>query len=501
MDSTGYHPELAENSASVRTSRIPTVLVGVLFLVMVLWLASRVRADPDLWGHLRFGLDSLAAHGLTAHDPYSFTSDRAWVNHEWLAEAAMAASYRLGPAGLVLLAAAILATVVGLIGAVVRQCGVKGPAGVALVALAVYGASPQLATLRPQLFSVLLFAALLWVVGAAEQRRGACWLVLPLFVAWANLHGGWIVGLGVLALWAVAAVRRGRVPLHRAVLVVAAALVVTAANPYGSRLWTFLAETVGLGRADIEEWQPAWRAPADLVPWVICAVPLAWGWWRSPGRRWAFLPAMVLAVLSLQVVRLQAFFGLSTVASVAPAFAGLGPQGFPLTKTPTKGDLLIVGSFAAVVLAAALLAASRTASCLPMLTERVHGTPEAEAAEFLSQNRIRGRLLTWFDYGEYAIWHLSPGLLVSYDGRRETVYSERVQDGHWRFYRGHAEYAKLLRADYIWLPASLPVVERLLREGWTCIFRGPRSVVLAAKATPPYTQPASFAGPRCFPGP
>jgi len=128
--------------------------------------------------------------------------------------------------------------------------------------------------------------------------------------------------------------------------------------------------------------------------------------------------------------------------------------------------------------------------------------PEAEAITFLRENELRGRLLTWFDYGEVAIWHLAPGLRVSYDGRRETVYSERVQKAHQRFYSKtpDAGYARLLKADYIWLPHRLPVIRPLERDGWVQIFRGPQSMVLA-RAAGEFKQPPPWTGPRCFPGP
>src|SRR5690606_14688422 len=35
-----------------------------------------------------------------------------------------------------------------------------------------------------------------------------------------------------------------------------------------------------------------------------------------------------------------------------------------------------------------------------------------------------GRLVTFFDWGQYALWHFAPRLKVSMDGRRETVYSD-----------------------------------------------------------------------------
>jgi hypothetical protein len=128
--------------------------------------------------------------------------------------------------------------------------------------------------------------------------------------------------------------------------------------------------------------------------------------------------------------------------------------------------------------------------------------PEAEAVIFLRDNRLHGRMLTWFDYGEVSIWHLGPGLRVSYDGRRETVYSDTVQTAHQRFYSSStdASYAKTLQADYVWLPRQLPVIAPLIRDGWVEVFRGARSVVLAREAGS-HIQPAPWIGRRCFPGP
>ena len=126
----------------------------------------------------------------------------------------------------------------------------------------------------------------------------------------------------------------------------------------------------------------------------------------------------------------------------------------------------------------------------------------AEAVIFLRDNQIHGRLLSWFDYGEVAIWHLAPRLRVSYDGRRETVYSEAVQAAHRRFYASasDASYARILEADYVWLPHRLPVIAPLVRDGWIEIFRGSRSVVLARTGGTFLHSPPST-GPSCFPGP
>jgi hypothetical protein len=113
-------------------------------------------------------------------------------------------------------------------------------------------------------------------------------------------------------------------------------------------------------------------------------------------------------------------------------------------------------------------------------------------------------MLTWFDYGEFAIWHFSPAVRVSMDGRRETVYSEDLRKRHWDIYANApdalAEVARL-DPDFVWLPAKFGVVPRLEAAGWQPIFTGPRSVVLSRRPAVAIAAPAPASAPRTFPGP
>ena len=61
--------------------------------VAAFFMIATTHADPDLWGHVRFGLNILEHGRLHTADPYSFTSGRSWVNHEWLSEVAFALAW------------------------------------------------------------------------------------------------------------------------------------------------------------------------------------------------------------------------------------------------------------------------------------------------------------------------------------------------------------------------------------------------------------------------
>jgi hypothetical protein len=132
--------------------------------------------------------------------------------------------------------------------------------------------------------------------------------------------------------------------------------------------------------------------------------------------------------------------------------------------------------------------------------------PEREAAEFVHRAGLQGRVLVWFDWGEYVIWHFSPRLRVSIDGRRETVYSDELIASHMAFYLGDATAVDLpsrIAADYIWVPKWIPVVPKLRDSGWVPIFEGPQSLIMARSGSDVrrLTLASADTEIRAFPGP
>jgi hypothetical protein len=101
-------------------------------------------------------------------------------------------------------------------------------------------------------------------------------------------------------------------------------------------------------------------------------------------------------------------------------------------------------------------------------------------------------------------------MLVSIDGRRETVYSDDVQRRHFEFYfdrPGGATLPTDLRADYIWVPRILPAVRRLRSDrSWTAVYEGKQSIIFERSGLPRQQKSSSVVAtaattPRYFPGP
>lgn len=479
--------------------------VGTFFVL------ATTHADPDLWGHLRFGLDILERWRLDSTDPYSFTSDRLWVNHEWLSEVAVAGAWLAGRGpGLIALKLAVIAATLWLVVRTLELRGVGRDARVLLVGLAIAGILPRIMYVRPQLFSVLLFAALVHVLTRAERgERRMLALCPPILAIWVNFHGGWIVGLGSLATWAFADAwtrRHEKGPAVDGLIWAGVSAAATLLNPYGAGLWAFVLETVRPGREAIGEWGPAWNEGVVLVVWLVLAglgaASAVKGAVSGPASR--FVLPVLWGAASLNVVRLDAFFALSVVGFLAADIERFVGRGRERPSVPALLGAAIVAAVFAIALASP---AARTA--LTCVSVQADEWPEPASIEFMHANSLSGRMLTYFNWGQYAIWHVPPGIRVSMDGRRETVYSAATIAGHLRLYAAEEEglaFAAGLRADFAWLPAGSLAAAALESRGWSAAFEGERSVILLAPGKvhgDRFVQAATgrTGVSRCFPGP
>jgi hypothetical protein len=299
---------------------------------------------------------------------------------------------------------------------------------------------------------------------------------------------------------------------HRAVLCAAgvSGALATLANPYGFRMWTFLWNTVGFARPDIEEWAPISAIPLGAaVPWIVSVV--AAGFVVAKSRRSRrpkdLILVAVLAAAAFRVNRLDAFLAVAVVVLLAPEFARLwsvrpssGPRTVPMTS---RYAAMVVTFLVAIVMS--MIAGPIVFAQLRCLEPAAVSSPDAGAVDFIEANHLRGNLLNWFDWGEYVIWRFGPDLKVSVDGRRETVYSDALVTAHYRFYRnepGARDFASQIRADYVWLPRQLPIVDALRTQGWRPVFDGPSSIVFARPTDRrfEFTQGRrSISAARCFP--
>jgi hypothetical protein len=482
-----------DRTPPARTTVPATSALRPLALVGLAFGAVSTIADPDLWGHVRFGLDIIANGGVTSgSDPYSFTADRPFLYHEWLGGTIMAAAYQFaGPAGLMALKALLASAPSVLTWFLLRRAQFAWRwLGTGLVA---WGMLAIAFTVRPQVWSAILLVAL-----GAVLTRGSThtlWFLPIVFALWANLHGGWIVGGGILAVWTAVAWLERSNRRWSLVAVGVASLLCTLVTPYGLDLWRFLLDTVRLGRADISEWSPIWRAGIGFAVMWTLTVALIADSWRRHGRP-PLAPLITLAVFAFAAARVNRLVPLFAIVTVT-----LLSRQWPreLSAPPRDGARLLFDGVCVAAFIVAGLSAGAVKRCISLDHK---AAPDTIAAEAL--RGARGRLVTHFDWGEYALWHFGPALKVSIDGRRETVYTAGVLHEQLAIAAGAPEGVAALeriRPEYVWLPAESSTAANWLREhGYREAVRTERSFV-AVREDLPLPSPLTGQTSGCFPGP
>jgi hypothetical protein len=235
-----------------------------LFLAIALPVVASFAADlpaVDLAYHLRAGESILATGSIPTVDTYTFTaSGERWLDQNWGAQAILALVVRIaGWTGLAILRAALVGLTFGLILAACRRLG-AGDRTAAMLTLGAFVVSSFTLALRPQLFGIAIFAAILLLATYRRDRPRLLWLAVPLILVWANIHGSFVLGIGLLGLVWIADVA-DRVPgraRHLALGVAGASAVAATLNPAGLELWRY---AVGIATSStitnrITEWQP-----------------------------------------------------------------------------------------------------------------------------------------------------------------------------------------------------------------------------------------------------
>jgi len=173
---------------------LSAVYAGILLAVMPQMLVQ------DSWLALVSGRE-IVANGLPHADTFTvWTQGVEWVDQQWLAQVAFYGLFSLGGVKLALLAhvgVLVLAFVSAL--AAARSLGASTKS-VCLVAMLCMFVAPWGLQLRAQTFAIPLFVWLLWLLAAdsrAPSRR--VFLVLPILVLWANLHGTVVVAALLVA--------------------------------------------------------------------------------------------------------------------------------------------------------------------------------------------------------------------------------------------------------------------------------------------------------------
>jgi hypothetical protein len=512
--------------SQTRFDRAIALVPAVMLASFGLFWFSYTVADPDLWGHVRFGLDILRAGSVPQQDIYSYrTGSQPWINHEWLSEVIFAGIYRLaGPTGLIAFKLIVSASIVYLGYWHLRRCDLT-PFRAALVLILIsIPFRMGLGTVRPQLFTYLgTLVLLLCLRACTTAHKRWLWALPLLFALWVNLHGGVLAGIGILGVWITANGAKRFLPdddgsspndarFAQLVVIGVACGLALLVNPHGAALLIFLLRTATVPRPEISEWTPL---ELMSLPGMICLVLVVIGLVGLTYSRRRRSPEAVLILFATLLLTFMSnrhypLFALTLLVAggehVADVWGRLMPT-LDSRRAASRG-------LAAASLAAAVLWVALAVPRLNCITINAQYFPfPSRAVALLKQSGFRGNLAVPFAWGEYVLWHLGPGAKVSIDGRRETVYSDEVYRETLDFERGTGLWDALLKSsvtDLVLTQIGSPTANLMSRrDGWLPLYHDTFCVLFIRKGHSslerilalPVPGPPDNGDGLCFPGP
>src|SRR4051812_592432 len=257
---------MSATAESTAAARAPLALwVGAAVYAVFVLAGNHLLIDPDTMWQITVGQWIIDHGAVPTTDVYSFTMrGQPWISTQWLAQVAYAQAYGLaGWTGPVVLASVCIAITFALFTRLLAR-HFNDSATLVFVAAALALTVPHLLA-RPHVLALPVMLA--WAGGlvlAADRSSAPPFRLLPLLALWANLHGGFVLGLALIAPLAVDGVvnadplRRKPLALRWAAFALAA-LAASCITPYGWNSLLASKNILALGEALplIMEWRPA----------------------------------------------------------------------------------------------------------------------------------------------------------------------------------------------------------------------------------------------------
>ncbi len=516
--------------AGVEPSRrdpiVRRVIAGAALLLVLALIWAAPRPAVDTFMGLAGGRDVFEGK-LGKPDDWSFTTaGRVWLNQNWGFDALMYAAFKAGgEGGLLALKALTLLAIAGAAVAAAHRRGAGWTSALLVVAAAMAGARWYF-ELRANLATFLMACLLLLVVYESARRPRLIWLAVPLIAVWSDLHGGYTLGLMLLALWiaagGVGAFLRGGVRaalrLAWAPVAAAAASVVAVAvlSPLGlanlTHPFTVLASPEW---RKVREWLPSsfstLRDPSML--WAltalvgVVALVAIWRIVRARGKgrvgegsgtplALVLFDAGLVVLMTSMAISARRFIPIALIA-LAPIAATQVGSVFGAVRSPIPAAAAALGLAAVLVPFAGRIAARYSGDNPRYTSESLFqrmtsaDTTPAAAAEFLADNGVDGRAFAEWSWEGMLRWR-HPGLKLFIGGRAQQVYS--VETLH-----GYDAIQASLRPDDVLAQREIhlvvvpfedrwvELVEKLAlarAAQWTAVYYDGRAVVLADVRAP-----------------
>jgi hypothetical protein len=453
INDTG-RPPASRNVSPVSAVLLPSigniVFVSLLF-VLGLTAAEGLLGDGDTGYHIRTGEIILKTWQVPTLDPYSLHyPPLKWTAHEWLSEVIMAACFKVfGLTGVVLFFAFLLALTHWFLYQSLRQR--SNDVFLCLIVTLIATVSSSIHWLaRPHVFSLLFVVIWCHLLDQFQRKNETRLTCLPfLMLLWVNLHGGFFMGLILLAIYLggnvfYALTSRGVKAqehirkIRTLSLVLGAALVACLMNPYGIEiLWFPIRITSDRFIVDrvIEFLSPNFHEPLPFKYMLLATIgSLALS--RSALDLIETTLVLLLSYMALYSARHVSLFAIIVAPILLKNLEGILNQVEARflrayrkrTENLRSVDSSVRGYFWPVAGMSLILCLWVAGAMDYRFSDKKF--PVA-AVEFLKKERITGNMFNNDEFGDYMIFAAWPTYRVFMDGRSD-MYGEKFGSAYLR---------------------------------------------------------------------
>ncbi|EKD86517.1 MAG: hypothetical protein ACD_37C00258G0001 [uncultured bacterium] len=436
------------------------VLTGILYLAVFLF-SINLPTDPDLGWHLKYGEYFFRTGTVLRENIYStMMSGYPWTNHSWASDLLIYLSYSgFGFMGISVLGAGIV-TLTFFVLSKAFKFSLWNKA-IIFPLLLLFVSNVNAVSFRSQMMSYFFTAVLVWILTKYQENPKNLLYTIPLFLIWANFHGGFIVGLiilfGFLGLSKIIELRKNFkisniFPSVKFELFVGlVVLLATMINPFGYLVYLESLNHFGSPWIKyVSEWAPFenmsqqwWKLILFVNVYLFSMIILF-----MTGRLKKILPFSVLILLFMALAFNERRYAWSMYYLSVPLLMGLSEYIKPPTKSVQTTVALLLS--AAFLLSAFYFKGSPQAY-LNMNWNRfclnASNACSKGAIEFIDKNNLTANLSTPYSWGGWMIWNY-PNIKPSIDGRMHLWKDSNGYSAFGEYYTNVQDWESIDKSKY-----------------------------------------------------
>lgn len=347
----------------------------------------------------------------------------------------------------------------------------------------------NLVSFRGQLISLLFLTILFYILTKLEETKTRLiYLLIPLFVIWINLHGEFILGLGLTFIWGATYLFKlilkswSFTELLGALKILGPVFILstlgTLINPFGMEIYkTQLTHFQNPSLKDIIEYLPLdqfsslWWNHLMLSLFLVASVAIIYFSGELKSKLTVLFPSSIILALSFLVRRYSWVLYYLVVPLLKPIAS--------LFKPKDKADAQHLGSFILITYFILVVLINNPFSRIGNMSwesfcQRTSCSPKA--AEYLIQNGYSGNLLTLYNWGGWLIWNY-PEIKPSIDGRMHLWKDQNGYSAFSEYYPLEQNLADIDQSKYdtVFISPEKPIFKRLgglVEEGkWKVVYQ------------------------------